>query len=195
MPMPVPYLDNPPAVIPIDVGRQLFVDDFLIDSTTLTRTYYTAEYHPDNPILKPEQDWEFANDSWFAAPFSGGTWYGSKDSLFKMWYTAGAFWHCALATSVDGINGDKPDLDVVKGTNIVLPGGVRVDSGKHGDTYTMWMDDNEPDPNKHYKYFATEFGHRNQPKYLMVYRTSGDGIHCSKTADVAMIPNGRPMDS
>ena len=55
MPMPVPYLDNPPAVIPIDAGRQLFVDDFLIDSTTLTRTYYTAEYHPDNPILKPEQ--------------------------------------------------------------------------------------------------------------------------------------------
>ena len=23
-PMPVPYLDNPPEVIPIDVGRQLF---------------------------------------------------------------------------------------------------------------------------------------------------------------------------
>ncbi len=29
-PMPVPYLTNPPAVIPIDVGRQLLVDDFLI---------------------------------------------------------------------------------------------------------------------------------------------------------------------
>jgi len=29
-PMQVPYLDNPPAVIPIDLGRQLFVDDFLI---------------------------------------------------------------------------------------------------------------------------------------------------------------------
>ena len=26
-PMPVPYLDSPPYVIPIDVGRQLFVDD------------------------------------------------------------------------------------------------------------------------------------------------------------------------
>src|SRR5262249_11919722 len=25
-PMPVPYLDRPPAVIPIDCGRQLFVD-------------------------------------------------------------------------------------------------------------------------------------------------------------------------
>lgn len=30
------YLTSPPAVIPIDVGRQLFVDDFLIEKTTLT---------------------------------------------------------------------------------------------------------------------------------------------------------------
>ncbi len=34
-PMPVPYLGRPPAVIPIDVGRQLFVDDFLIARTNL----------------------------------------------------------------------------------------------------------------------------------------------------------------
>ena len=27
-PLPVPYLNNPPPVIPIDTGRQLFVDDF-----------------------------------------------------------------------------------------------------------------------------------------------------------------------
>ena len=32
-PMPVPYLAHPPAVIPIDVGRQLFADDFLIDGS------------------------------------------------------------------------------------------------------------------------------------------------------------------
>jgi hypothetical protein len=29
--MEVPYLKTPPAVIPIDLVRQLFVDDFLID--------------------------------------------------------------------------------------------------------------------------------------------------------------------
>ena len=33
-----PYLADPPAVIPIDVGRQLFVDDFLIEETTMWRT-------------------------------------------------------------------------------------------------------------------------------------------------------------
>ncbi len=33
-PLPVPYLANPPEVLPIDTGRQLFVDDFLIEHTT-----------------------------------------------------------------------------------------------------------------------------------------------------------------
>src|SRR5262245_30355026 len=44
-PMPVPYLDAPPDVLPIDVGRQLFVDDFLIEHTTLRRTFHAATYH------------------------------------------------------------------------------------------------------------------------------------------------------
>src|SRR5262245_1444077 len=33
------YLKSPPAVIPIDVGRQLFVDDFLVAETNLTRSH------------------------------------------------------------------------------------------------------------------------------------------------------------
>ena len=36
------YLADPPAVSPIDVGRQLFVDDFLIEDTTLARTFHHA---------------------------------------------------------------------------------------------------------------------------------------------------------
>src|SRR5688572_14813302 len=39
-PMPVPYLVSPPRVIPIDVGRQLFVDDFLIEKTTAQRKFH-----------------------------------------------------------------------------------------------------------------------------------------------------------
>ena len=52
------YLSEPPDVIPIDVGRQLFVDDFLIEETTLQRTYHKAEYYSNNPILKPDRSWE-----------------------------------------------------------------------------------------------------------------------------------------
>src|SRR6266567_4218826 len=53
-PMSVPYLAAPPDVIPIDVGRQLFVDDFLIAETTLTRTFHRTTYHPATPVLKPD---------------------------------------------------------------------------------------------------------------------------------------------
>src|SRR6185503_16653556 len=44
-PVTPPYLVSPPAVIAIDVGRQLFVDDFLIAETTLERTYHRSTYH------------------------------------------------------------------------------------------------------------------------------------------------------
>ena len=52
------YLTNPPAVIPIDIGRQLFVDDFLIASTTLDRRWHNAAYYPSNPILPIDKPWE-----------------------------------------------------------------------------------------------------------------------------------------
>src|SRR5512139_3043910 len=54
-PPKAPYLASPPEVIPIDVGRQLFVDDFLIAQTSLKRTFHQAEYYAANPVLKPDQ--------------------------------------------------------------------------------------------------------------------------------------------
>lgn len=47
------YLTSPPDIITIDVGRQLFVDDFLIDSTNNTkRRWYQAKLMQDiNPVL------------------------------------------------------------------------------------------------------------------------------------------------
>src|SRR6202035_1162225 len=44
-----PYISNPPAVIPIDVGRQLFVDDFLIQSSTMARTQHQPVLYSGNP--------------------------------------------------------------------------------------------------------------------------------------------------
>lgn len=89
--MPVPYLDNPPEVIPIDVGRQLFVDDFLIEETTLKRTHHQAEYYAENPVLQPDRPWETGTSyGVYPAPtamvFSDGVWWDPQDNLFKMWY-------------------------------------------------------------------------------------------------------------
>src|SRR5947209_1961518 len=48
-PVTPPYLQAPPAVIPIDLGRQLLVDDFLIEETTLRRTFHRPREHAANP--------------------------------------------------------------------------------------------------------------------------------------------------
>ena len=64
-PMPLPYLQHPPPVIPIDLGRQLFIDDFLIESTTLTRSF-----HPPAPLAAPvltaEKPWEIDSEGAWA---------------------------------------------------------------------------------------------------------------------------------
>src|SRR5690348_4220750 len=61
------YLASPPAVIPIDVGRQLFVDDFLIARTGLIRTHHRPTYHARNPVLTG------------GMVYSDGVWYDPQD--------------------------------------------------------------------------------------------------------------------
>ena len=170
-PMPVPYLDAPPDVIPIDVGRQLFVDDFLIDKTDLKRTYHAAQYYPDNPVLRPDKPWETKSPSGSApAPtamvFSDGVWYDPQDGLFKMWYMAGYCDATCYATSKDGIHWEKPLLDVVPDTNIVQD--LRRDSN------AIWLDLAETDPQRRYKLFV--YLRDGKGRALSVF-FSADGIH------------------
>ena len=173
-PMPVPYLKNPPAVIVIDVGRQLFVDDFLIEKTSMKRTFHKPEYHPFNPVIKPDKPWEHKSVGWFAAPFSGGAWYDPADKLFKMWYTGGFLASTCYATSKDGIHWEKPKLDVQKDNNIVLE--PVTEGRRRMDTTTVWLDYNTKKPSERFKYFATEASEG----WGLTYRISADGIHWSE---------------
>lgn len=81
--IPIPYLDNPPDVIRIDVGRQLFVDDFLIEKTDLQTVYHKAKKYEKNPVMKPETELEIAKGVAppCAAPKSGGVWWDNKESM------------------------------------------------------------------------------------------------------------------
>jgi hypothetical protein len=163
-PMTPPYLASPPAVIPIDVGRQLFVDDFLIDRTTLRRSFHAAEYHADNPILKPDQAWEKQGGP-CAMVFSDGVWHDPQDKLFKMWYMGGITHSTCHATSKDGIHWDKPALDVKQGTNIVQAAGR--------DSITVWLDREDGDPKRRFKLFRS-YG---DGGWALSLYFSSDGIH------------------
>jgi len=167
-PPPPPYLISFPAVIPIDVGRQLFVDDFLIEHTTLKRTFHTTGFHPATPVLKPDQPWEQEGGP-TAMVFSDGVWYDPKDRLFKMWYMGGYVRSTCYATSTDGLNWEKPLLDVQPGTNIVHT--TRRDSA------TVWLDLEDPDPLRRYKLFI--YAHPEGAGAVSIY-FSPDGIHWSE---------------
>jgi hypothetical protein len=170
-PMPVPYLDRPPAVIPIDVGRQLLVDDFLIARTTLTRTYHAAKYHAASPVLRPDRPWEMEGGP-TAMVFSDGVWYDPKDHLFKMWYMGGMTRATCYATSEDGLTWDKPRLDVRKGTNVVQP--------DPRDSVTVWLDLATGDARRRYKLFRSWRDRASATGWSQTVYFSADGIHWGK---------------
>lgn len=174
--MDIPYLKSIPSVIPINIGRQLFVDDFLIEKTTLTRINYQPKYYTGNPILKPDKPWEWNKTGPYAAPFSDGVWFDEKTKKYKIWYLAGAgkdkktFQTC-YAESVDGIHWLKPDLNIYGDNNIV--------DTSDRDAATIWLDKNETNLNKRFKLFLME--HRiKDNRWQIILKYSADGIHFSK---------------
>ena len=167
------YLNSKPEVIKIEAGRQLFVDDFLISSSTLQRKFHYPEYYSGNPVLSPDKDWEKQGaNGGFAAPFSDGVWYDETDGKFKMWYMAGGGTYATsgagitcYAESNDGINWIKPSLNLIQGTNIVRRGSVR-------DASTVWLDKQETNPSYRFKMFEVAGG---AGKWQYHYLTSSDG--------------------
>jgi len=164
-PLEPPYLAQPPHVIPVNLGRQLFVDDFLIAHTTLKRTYHQTTYFDQNPVLKPGRAWEMTEPNPTAMVFSDGVWFDPQDKLFKMWYMAGYVVGTGYATSNDGIRWERPELDIVPGTNLVHQG--ERDSG------TVWIDHAAHDPRGRYKMALWTAS-------ALDLFTSADGIHWEK---------------
>ncbi len=174
--MPVPYLENRQDLIPINLGRQLFVDDFLIKSTNLVPVNHTPVYSSKNPVLEPDKEWEATSNGYkYAAPFSDGIWFDEKDQKFKMWYLAGApgkgsrSYYTCYAESDNGINWTKPDLGIFGQTNIV--------DTANRDASTIWLDKKETNPSKRFKMFSVV-----PPDWQFVLKYSADGINWSKIA-------------
>ncbi len=185
-PQPVPYLTNRPTIAPINLGRQLFVDDFLIESTTLTRAFHQPSLYQDGPVFFPQTPLEM-NGGYapMACPFNDGIIYDDGDNLFKMWYHAGFFDGTAYAQSKDGLRWTRlSDMDPESfGRAIPFQPGMQRDGA------SAWIDYGAEDPSERYKMFVyyRELKEPDQIFYAMKKRTqvgerailyaSGDGIH------------------
>lgn len=153
------YINNGPRVLPIDVGRQLFVDDFLIESTTLTRTQHQPSIDP-NPVLTP------------GSPISGGVWYDPVAGLYGMWYYNNAA-NYQYAYSTAGMNWSMSNYPnaLVPNTNQVVGGGD-----------TVWLDQQDPNPARRYKAFGVDATAGKIYVYL-----SPDGIQWSGANDTGIV--------
>ncbi len=152
------YLKSPPKVIPIDVGRQLFVDDFLIESTSLKRACHQAEAYLGNPLsVEPGASRDVVEGD------SGGLFWDYNDSKIKYWHGA-----LRLSYSQDGIHWESPKFDVKPGTNVVVEG--------HIGCKAIWIDPDPADPNKRYVFIHNVL--YDPPGFCRYwYRFSPDGIH------------------
>lgn len=154
-PMPVPYLEQPPAVLPIDIGRQLFVDDFLIEETNLERRFHHPEKFEGNPVFRAETDTEKENND-VVYLGQGGVFYDPDASHYKMFYTAGWRGPLALATSPDLIEWTRPELGLYQ-ENWLLPKGLSwqgPESQNSGGDNALWFDPKSEDPMKRIRYLA-----------------------------------------
>jgi hypothetical protein len=175
-----PYLLRPPAVIPIDVGRQLFVDDFLIQRTDLHRVFHLTSYLADTPVLQPDRSWEEAGlPTACAMPFSDGVLYDAEDQLFKCWYMGGLVQtrSTCLALSEDGLRWTKPDWGVVRGTNIVWP----FDRSHGRDSHTVIRDTN--DDTFKFKMQSSGSGGAYTAQWLLGSR---DGVHWTQLGETPL---------
>lgn len=171
---------------PIDIGsrRELFVDDFLIESMTNVRLELQHP-QPQEIVFACDQPWEGNTCIYFRVI--------PDDGKFRMWYQ-GAHWqfdpkdpkpnhpyHLCYAESDDGIHWTKPNLGLVeahgsKDNNICLSGFL--------DNCTPFKDDN-PDcpPGEKYKAIGAA-------KEGLIAWQSPDGIHWQRLGDKPLITQG-----
>ena len=161
-PIRAPYLEpqNIPTAIPIDVGRQLFVDDFLVVSSTgIVRKFHKPVKYIGNPVMWPEtkaelDQYERPPDCTMRAPGccmpGGGVWWDPTRRRFRMWYLSGWNGALSLAESADGLKWDRPSVGP-NGDNVLL-------SGLTVDTFSVWPDYSASNPYASWRLFIAPPG-------------------------------------
>ena len=190
-----PWVKDPPPVINISNGRQLFVDTFLIENMSGLQLFNHAARW-EQQVMHATEPWEalntVPNQSWpqtsrtigYAQPFSGGVWWDEAcqpKACYRAWYVCGSneppatgklHGGCCYMESADGLAFTKPPVasgegnSGAKGTNVVLE--------EYFDGNVVWLDHEAESPDERYK-MATVPGNLAFAKMHLL--TSGDGIH------------------
>jgi hypothetical protein len=161
-PQPPPYLtDHTARPVNISIGRQLFIDDFLLmDQQSVARRWHQGEMS-DDALVRPDRHWEKAAGGLSG---TGGLWWDPKLQEFRLFYNCGCgdgYGFC-VATSPDGERFSKPSVGQ-NGTNcIVLHQNKKEVPPFDGGTIVLDLD--EPDQTKRYKmaerpHCATSYQH------------------------------------
>ena len=118
--------------IDISVGRQLFVDDFLVEKSDGVMRHWNRPVKQDDPVVWPgggaapcvtdgsscaSPDDRAVN---LTAATDGGLWWDPTRRKFRLWYQADWLGDICYAESPDGIVWSYPDLGVVPGTNRIF---------------------------------------------------------------------------
>ena len=191
------------APIGISSATQLFVDDHLIETSAgLRQTVHQWERHPENPVLRPDQPWEFGGKY---IGTHGSVIYDQAEKRFKAWYwtlndedsivpTSQIKTMC-YATSTDGIHWKKPNVGQCefqgsKANNIVMASArEKINSLPTLFTYGAIKTPGDPDRKRLYK---ACFYERPRGVAYMSDRdgvwsaTSPDGIHWHKSKTLIM---------
>lgn len=139
--------------------RYLFFDDNPVsEQAGLTRTFHPSSKHPDNPIFVGERPWEGA-----VSPST--VLFDDEEGLFKMWYGTfakvpgafGTFVSC-YATSSDGIQWERPELNIIECEGSTRNNLCAVDTGG----LSVLKDSHETDPMRRYK--ALYWGAASKPR-------------------------------
>jgi len=164
----------------------LFLDSHTIEyARGFTRQYGSATKLQQNPVLRPVKPHEFRRIHLY-----GTALWDDEASQFKLWYSTHSYAseaasYLCYATSEDGLVWDRPELDAVPGTNIVL------DSDRYTHGPSVLRDAAEVDPSRRYKLLM-------RPRsasgiHGIVAMVSADGIHWRAQQDEPVI--AAPSDS
>ena len=174
-------------IITVNRQKQLFLDDYLIESSTnITRKIHPARKFEGNPVLWPSESWEPEIAVLYGSVIQDG-------DRYKMWYKSGM--GVGYAESRDGIKWGKPGLDLVtidgQKTNLLFMKREKFKGPE--DLPTFWepfgvhKDENDSDPQRRYKMGFLSIirpykGPRRDPFHPTDRRGlgvagSGDGIH------------------